>query len=327
MKWLTLLLILVPFVAEAQLAATLPVAKGAYRMPYDDGIEVEITRDHTNHGNNDPANGTLGVRNRMDMVGLPRGAPHLLVAAADGWVRLIDDSNLLWCPNSPTNDPAICDGEPNCCERDDPTCNSGCANNYVWMEHPNGEWTKYSHPRVGSVTLLGPDVGEFVAAGTVLGIEGKVGLASGQHLHFEVARPRQRIGTYDPEDTSDPNHPIDPDGFLEFDGEVTDPSYHRDNRVIFFCQLGLLLDNDVVTSVACDGLCGNDNDTISGTTTDDDTDYVQVTNALVADGYTVDSGGGLAVRGGDSVTLLPGFTAQANSYFSASVNHCDDPGT
>ena len=321
------LLLLLPCCAWAQLSATLPVAKGVYRVPYADGTQVEITRDHTNHGNNDPMNGALGVRNRVDMIGHPPGGSHSIVAAGDGWVRLIEDDNTLWCPDSATDDFTICDGIPNCCERDDPSCNSNCANNFVWIEHANGEWTKYSHPQTGTVRGNNWSEGDFIQAGEVLGLEGQVGFASGPHLHFEVAEPRQQIGSYDPNDITDPNHPIAADGFLKGDGEVTDPSYSRENRVFFFCQAGLLLDDDVVEAGPCDGLCGSDNQVVGGVVNDNEVDYIQVTNDLTLDGLTVSAGGGMAVRGGASVTLLPGFVAEGDSYFSASVADCDTPGT
>ena len=326
MRTSILLLVLLPAWAWAQLSATLPVAKGVYRVPYEDGTQVEITRDHTNHGNNNAMNPPLGVRNRVDMIGKPAGGTHNLVAAADGWIRLIEDDNTLWCPDSPTDDFTICNGIPNCCERDNPACNANCLNNFVWIEHPNGEWTKYSHPQTGTVRGNGWSEGDPIQAGEVLGLEGQVGFASGPHLHFEVAEPRQQKGSYDPDDINDPNHPIAANGFLKGDGETTDPSYERENRVFYFCQFGLPLDNDEFTAGPCDGLCGNANDVISGVVADNDTYYQQVTNDLTLDGYTVQAGGGMAVRGGSSVTLLPGFHAEGDSYFSASTGACDSPG-
>jgi hypothetical protein len=50
-----------------------------------------------------------------------------------------------------------------------------CNNNYVWIEHPNGEWTKYSHMIKNSVRR---------GAGLS---EGLFGCAHGEHLHFQVA--------------------------------------------------------------------------------------------------------------------------------------------
>src|ERR1700761_6906944 len=53
-----------------------------------------------------------------------------------------------------------------------------CHNNYVWIAHPNGEWTNYSHVAQGSVTKKAKlKVGDEVAAGAYLGDEGAVGCA------------------------------------------------------------------------------------------------------------------------------------------------------
>jgi hypothetical protein len=83
-------------------------------------------------------------------------------------------------------------------------------NNFVWIEHDNGEWSKYSHMLQWSTTLkAGLSVGDRVAEGTYLGDEGKVGCASPAHLHFEVAVPG-----IDPEEPFDPAHP-----YVYFDPE------------------------------------------------------------------------------------------------------------
>jgi murein DD-endopeptidase MepM/ murein hydrolase activator NlpD len=77
-----------------------------------------------------------------------------------------------------------------------------CHNNYVWIAHPNGEWSNYSHLARGSVTGKARlKVGDQVAAGQYLGDEDAVGCAMLKHLHFEVARP-------------DPARAIDEGGFL-----------------------------------------------------------------------------------------------------------------
>lgn len=64
-------------------------------------------------------------------------------------------------------------------------------NNYIWIRHPNGEWTKYTHMATGSVTGAPGNlsVGDTVAAGQAMGIEADVGRATGRHLHHEVALP------------------------------------------------------------------------------------------------------------------------------------------
>ena len=135
-------------------------SKGVYRIPYADGTSVEVTNDHLKHS----------PPGRIDMHGEGGGKPYKIVAAADGTIRFIVDSFSKQVDSS--------SGEP-------------CTNNYVWIEHANGEWTKYSHMQQDSTTKKAKlKVGQFVKAGAYLGDEGQVGCASGPHLHFEVGAPK-----------------------------------------------------------------------------------------------------------------------------------------
>lgn len=76
-------------------------------------------------------------------------------------------------------------------------------NNYVWIEHPNGEWSKYTHFGTGTVTALGwtadlnthvVGAANWIEAGEVLGLESDIGQATNSngpayHLHWEIAVP------------------------------------------------------------------------------------------------------------------------------------------
>lgn len=140
-------------------------SKGVYRIPYENGTTVSVGRDHTNHK-------PVG---RIDMNGKGGDGEYKIVAAADGTVRFVVDNFSEQVQN----------------DDDDETPNKPCTNNYVWIEHANGEWTKYSHIQKDSATKKAKiKVGQFVKAGTYLGDEGKVGCAGGDHLHFEVGVPR-----------------------------------------------------------------------------------------------------------------------------------------
>jgi murein DD-endopeptidase MepM/ murein hydrolase activator NlpD len=142
---------------------------GAYRIAYANGTDVRVNGDRLTHS---------PQQDRIDMSGEDGTT---IIAARAGTIEFIVDTN-----SEPTNN-----------------------NNYVWISHVDGEWTKYTHFETDSVTDAGRFVGETVSAGTVLGIEGDVGIASGDHLHFEVGVP------YDPDD------PINGGGFLR--GENRDP--------------------------------------------------------------------------------------------------------
>ena len=155
---------------------------GIYRIAYADGLGVTVTNDHHTH---DPPN-------RIDMAGSVAG--YNIVAAASGTIRGImdrhGDSNGLGDGLSADQSQSHDDSKEHSCQDDTDVIND-CQdyNNYVWIEHPNGEWTKYTHFMTGSVTANGWSVGDWIEAGQVLGIEGDVGRASGRHLHFEVGLP------------------------------------------------------------------------------------------------------------------------------------------
>ncbi|WP_088889381.1 peptidoglycan DD-metalloendopeptidase family protein [Leptolyngbya ohadii] len=172
-------------------AHALELSRGVYRIPYDDGTEVRVGSDHNDHS-------PIG---RIDMSG--RGSStYKIVAAAGGWIRFIEDSFSQAQPTS-TRKPG-----------------DACNNNYVWIEHPNGEWTKYSHMSKDSATRkAGLSVGQWVNAGTYLGDEDDVGCANGNHLHFEVAVPRD-------------TNPINPVG-----GFVNDNGGSERNRIPRICGI------------------------------------------------------------------------------------------
>ena len=131
------------------------LSTGLYRIPYEDNARVWITNDHRSHS---PVN-------RIDMTG--SYGKRRIVAAADGTVRYVVDEFSIR-----------------------QQVGTVCNNNYVWIEHANGEWTKYTHMRQHSTRVRAKiAVGDKIKAGTYLGDEGDVGCASGDHLHFEVAVP------------------------------------------------------------------------------------------------------------------------------------------
>lgn len=139
-------------------------SKGLYAIPYEAGVSVRVNRDHLTHT---PVN-------RIDMSG-KSGGPYKIVAAQSGIVKYVEDSH---------------------------NVNGGCENNnYVWIAHDNGEWTKYSHLSHKSASVdAGLSPGDSINVGQFVGIEDDIGCASGDHLHWEVAVP------------DDPADPIVPEG-------------------------------------------------------------------------------------------------------------------
>ncbi len=136
-----------------RMAGQVVTSDGVYRLPYANGTSVFVSGDLFTHSPD---------LYEYDLVGTgDDDGQYTVVAAGSGVIMAIDDSNA-----EPTS-----------------------SNNYVWIAHGNGEWTKYTHLETGSVTALGLEEGDLVFAGTVLGFEGDVGQASGEHVHFEVMVP------------------------------------------------------------------------------------------------------------------------------------------
>lgn len=158
-------------IAGQQGAAESAHSEGLYRLPYADGTSVEIFDDFASHR-------PIG---RIDLFAVGGTRPYRVVAAAAGRIMAIQDGHG---------------------EQQSGRAASECRNNYVWIAHPNGEWTTYSHLAQGSVSGKARlRVGDEVEAGRYLGDEAAVGCAMLDHVHFEVARPRR-------------DDPIDSGGFL-----------------------------------------------------------------------------------------------------------------
>ena len=168
----------------------------------------------------------------------------MIVATAGGWVRGVvdkhgDDDDLgdgLDKDGNEYADPEDDDKEQSCQDDQDENGNSipdsvvpGLCqhyNNYVWIEHPNGEWTKYTHFETQSVVVT---VGQWVDSGDTLGIEGDVGRAGGRHLHHEAARP------FDPNDLTP---------FITNGGFMTGGAGFGDKLVLRVCDIP---NNDYLT--------------------------------------------------------------------------------
>jgi murein DD-endopeptidase MepM/ murein hydrolase activator NlpD len=170
-----LLLAFHPVTAQ-EAAAPADISQGVYRLPYADGTTVKVFDDFISHR----------PRGRVDFFAVEGKRPYQVVAAAPGHIVAIEDRHS---------------------EKQSGRAAADCRNNYVWIAHPNGEWTNYSHLAQGSVTNVAKlKVGDVVEAGTLIGIEGTVGCSMLDHLHFEVAVPAR-------------DEPIDANGFLRDNDE------------------------------------------------------------------------------------------------------------
>ncbi|MBX7108905.1 MAG: peptidoglycan DD-metalloendopeptidase family protein [Chitinophagales bacterium] len=255
-------------------------SKGIYRIPYEDGIVVSVTNDHIKHC----------PRGAIDMHGDSGDNEYNIVAAASGWIRAISDGHTQQC-----------------------TCKNGdnCDNNYVWIEHPNGEWTKYTHVRYHTASDL-HDEGDWVNVGNVIGIEGTVGCSTGDHCHFEVATPLAGV---------DDLHFDTGGGWIDEDSAM--------NLVPLFCNISgyIMKSGESYIAVDCPNNCDvtlpSTNTTYSGGTFKAfiDNDALSTTDNIL---FQAASSG--VMQGGSSITLNPGFQAEFLSTFEARTGSCSGAG-
>jgi murein DD-endopeptidase MepM/ murein hydrolase activator NlpD len=138
-------------------------SEGLYRLPYADGTRISVFDDFKSHR----------PEGRVDFFAVSGERPRAIVAAAAGRIVAIRDSFS---------------------EQQSGRAAVDCHNNFVWIAHENGEWTKYSHLAQRSVTGKAKlHIGDTVQAGQYLGDEAAVGCAMPEHLHFEVAAPGSAI--------------------------------------------------------------------------------------------------------------------------------------
>lgn len=246
---------------------------------------MQVSRDHFTHTSPDG-----DVTGRYDLVGTGQTAgcsTYRLVAAASGIVRRVVDQHNTTCTGDGCDD----------------------YNNYVWIEHANGEWTKYTHMKQYSASQdAGLVEGQTVCAGTFLGYECDIGQASGRHLHFEVRRP------------NDPSNVVISvkGGFMNrADAVHLIPVFSTGSKHYF---------QDGDTWVASSSTnCSSSSISVAGTTQVDSSIKVFMTSTSIStnnNSVWFQNGSDGLFQSGNSITLLPGFTASPGSYFEARIRPC-----
>ena len=253
---------------------------GLYRIGYENNVSLTVNSDVYTH---DP----LG---KYDLV-TGSNDPDI-VAAAPGWIRWIEDEFTQSCYQEYGN------GDVDCCWE---------MNNYVVIEHPNGEWSQYTHIQHNSADDLGLAVGDWVTAGTPIGIEGTVGCSTGDHLHFELSRP------------SDLTHPFDTiGGFLNGNGEMLIP-------VVSGAGNPWMSDGDTKVANPCNDNCASSVEV--NTSVGNGGQYIaRADNYILAStssNVTFSNGSTTQFRAGGYITLEPGFHAQAGTKFAALIKACN----
>jgi len=272
------------------IVAAYPLSHGYYRIPYDDGVGFRVSRDHTSH---DPPI-------KEDWVSLAYGplSSIPIVAAADGRIRQISDANTVCCSDKANG------------------VNCSACNNFVWIEHSNGEWTKYSHFQTGSVTFVaGLDTNDCVVQGQLLGYEGDVGHTSGSG---SLNRPQTVCSTPLVDTTRKCG--------IHLHWEVRMTSQNSDLRVPILCGVlgGIAYQNDTLVGAPCDPL-----DCVAGLAFPAQTvggSAIAVSSAALSISSRVEylDSRSTAYFAGDHVTLLPGFASRAGTYFHAMIKSCED---
>lgn len=268
------------------MAAAYPLSHGFYRVPYGENLQARVSRDHITH--------TPPIKEDWVSIGAGLLVNNPIVAAADGRIRAITDSN------------------NRCCNAD------GCSacNNSVWIEHANGEWTKYSHPKTGSVTSFGWSVGDCVQAGDTLGFEGDVGHTSGSG---SINRFQNQCPGADPVDTTKRCS-------IHLHWEVRATSQNSDLRVPLLCGVfgSIAYAGDTVMGLECDpSNCVPDIAVANVFIADNGIHVTKASNSITSEaiyGLTTSA----AYFAGNRITLRPGFQAFSGTYFHAMIKDCEE---
>ncbi|MEU1972339.1 PKD domain-containing protein [Microbacterium sp. NPDC019599] len=327
-----------------------PVSSGIYRIPYEDGTDMVVSNDHHNHGSPTPNQGN----NRFDLVAddppatVVAAASGVVMAIVDihgdsdglgdgldvngnsgqllfdgvtvhadalehscqDFDEDVDDDDILDAGEDLNGNGSLDSSLPNSAVIG--LCQN--YNNYIWIAHPNGEWSKYTHMETGSITGAPGNlsVGDTVLVGDPLGIEADIGRATGRHLHHEIALP------------DDPTDPTPFDGpFIARaipGGGNEDPG----GTGIMGFYAGGFIDGTNVVPIVCDI---PDNTYVDGDTSPGNNAFTA--NPCTNTAPTADAGGPYVVDEGSTVQLDgTGSSDPENAILSYSwspATHLDDP--
>jgi murein DD-endopeptidase MepM/ murein hydrolase activator NlpD len=318
--WLIFGFLLLSTAGELYGQTILPLSKGWYRMPYGEDWEGSGGEQFAG-----VEEGTFNLfsnnHNGYDLIGLPKQAwdsatPHKIVAMADGIIRdAFDDCNECSDSNCNTDASGLCP-----------------CNNYIWIEHPNGEWSAYLHIAANSLQV---GIGDCVVAGQHIANEGDVGSTSNGagecdepedlnrekkgcnglqpssnflfpccavHLHFAVYSASLFVVSVPDDFQVIPRICGIEDHVIKGNQRVV-PSGDVRNCLTHPCPaINVSIDSPV--SVV------NDQKVVAASNTITTNGVILIANAVV--GY----------EAGNQVTLNPGFMVLPGSYFRASIDHC-----
>jgi len=268
------------------MAAALPLSHGFYRIPYGDGLAIRVSRDHITH--------TPPVKEDWVSVGfgpLPTQMP--IVAAADGRIRSIVDNN-----------GACCD-----------TTNCDNCNNSVWIEHANGEWTKYSHFQIGSVLAQGWQPDDCIQQGELIGYEGDVGFTSGSGSQNRNQTQCPTASTVNATKKCS----------IHLHWEVRATATNSDLRVPILCNVpgDIAYAGDTITGAPCDPMSCAAALVIPSQVIGDGEIHVTSAGQSISSSAQYLLSTSAAYFAGNRVTLTPGFAAYSGTYFHAMIKPCE----
>ncbi|MCH8331123.1 MAG: T9SS type A sorting domain-containing protein [Bacteroidetes bacterium] len=273
-----------------------PLSRGWYRIPYENLEDVKITRDAIDHGkSNSNASANVGP---IDMKADNSGKK--IVAMGSGTISSVSDSM----------------SECGCA-----SAYKSCANK-IKIDHPWGETTEYVHIRQFSASgngnnQAGLQVGDCVAAGQFIAVEGDVGWTCGsgknptlglcvtsavdtatkcgRHLHLNVR--------------SEINKLVNPRICTE--GVATHGYIFKDNATY--------------TANGCGDPDCDENFEFSGTLENDMKDF-SVNNNITTDGNAViKETASISFQAGNKIVLSPGFRVENKAFFLAIIGPCHQP--
>lgn len=284
MKKLLVIFVVQLFVTKfLQAQPPFEMSRNVYRVPYANGTDVEITSDHYTHN-------PVG---RYDMVGYGNGSSctsnYRIVAAASGVVRRVVDTHHMHG--------ADCNGDQ---------CTD--FNNYIWIEHANGEWTKYTHIMNSSALVTaGLNEDDCITAGQFIGYECDIGKATWPHLHFEVLHPN---------DTA----------IIQISvagGFMADAAH----RIPVFCGIGknYFEADDELTAASCGKCKALSNFVYSNTTFGANRVFAKIAGGTITlNGYIIfGSISSSMFKANNGITIKPGVLINRRAYFHARVGHCN----
>ncbi len=249
-------------------------SRNIYRSPYANGTEYRVAQDDITHS-------PLGAFD-LRATGTDDCNTHQIVAAAAGTVRYVEDDYNVSGPGL------------------------SASNNYVWISHANGEWTKYTHFKQNSVAV---SVGQVVSAGTYLGLECSIGAVSPagfRHLHFEVRAPVD---------------PVNPN--MDLTGGFMDSTEPRLIPVICDIPNNYYTQGETYTAANC-SCSGTSQSNVLKTVNNAQKDASLYTSTITASGVVSFENGSIGFyRAGSSLTFSPGFIAKSGTYFHASLGGCN----